>query len=114
MKEEKKENSICWLKHNSLKFRIKEINKELSIIWVACNFKNLCFSLIMYDFLRRCEEELYINMDVDTTWNGHRGFKVKNSEIDIILEELMQFVMEWEIETNEKADEFSKEEWYSQ
>lgn len=114
MKEEKNENGINWIVHDNLKFRIKRINEELSILWISDNFKNLCFNLIINDFLSRCEEELNIFMDIDMTWNRHRGFKIKNCEVNLLLGEIINFIFEWEIEPNENADKFSEQEWYSQ
>ncbi|WP_432665097.1 hypothetical protein R9X47_02380 [Wukongibacter baidiensis] len=113
MNEEKRENDMSWFVHNNLKFRVKRKNEESSIIWISDNFKNISFSLVISDFLSRCEEELNINVEIDMSWNRHRGFIIKNNEVNLVLGEIINFVTEWAIEPNENADKFSKEEWYS-
>ena len=54
-----------------------------------------------------------INIEIDFTWNNHRGLIIKNHDINLILGEIINFISEWELEGNSNADNFSTEEWYS-
>lgn len=112
MKEEKIQGNIKWIAYNNLRFRIEKVNDDSSVIWVSDNFVNLCFTLVMNDFLSKCEDELNINIEIDLTWNNHRGLIIKNHDINLILGEIINFISEWELEGNPNADNFSTEEWY--
>ncbi len=113
MNEEKKIDSLRWVSKNNLKFRINKIDEESSVLWASILGVDLCFTLMLYDFLDRVRESLNLNIEIDTSWKGWRGFKVKNSEVDLLMEEIANFVIEWEIEANENADRLSDKEWYS-
>lgn len=113
MKEEKIQGNIKWITYNNLRFRIEKVNDDSSVIWVSDNFVNLCFTLVMNDFLSKCEEGVNINIEIDFTWNNHRGLIIKNHDINLILGEIINFISEWELEGNSNADNFSTEEWYS-
>ena len=113
MHEEKKIDSLRWVSNNDLKFRIHKIDEESSVLWASILGVDLCFTLMFYDFLDRVRESLNLNLEIDTSWKGLRGFKVKNSEVDLLMGQIVDFVIEWEIEANENADRLSDEEWYS-
>lgn len=109
----KKKDSLRWGSKNNLKFRINKIDKESSVLWASILGVDLCFTLMLYDFLDRVRESINLNIEIDTSWRGWRGFKVKNSEVDILVGEIENFVIEWEIEANENADRLTDGEWYS-
>ena len=111
MHEEKKVDNLRWVSHSNLKFRINKINEETSILWASISGIDLCFTLMLYDFLDRCHESL--NIEIDTSWQGWRGFKVNNSEVEFLIGEIANFVIEWEIEANENGNRLSDDEWYS-
>lgn len=113
MQEEKKVDSLRWVSHNNLKFRISRVDEETSVLWASISEVDLCFTLMFYDFLDRVRESLNLNLEIDTSWKGWRGFKLKNSEVDLLMGEIANFVIEWEIEANENGDRLSDEEWYS-
>lgn len=114
MKQEKKENNIIWFIHDNIKFRVKNTDKKTSVIWISSNFKNICLTLMINEFFTYCEENLGIIIEIDRNWNKHRGLILNKNEVDLILGEIINFIIEWEIEPNPNADEFSKKEWYSQ
>lgn len=113
MKEEKIKGNIKWIAYNNLRFRIEKVNDDSSVIWISDNFVNLCFILVINDFLSKCEDGLNINIEIDFTWNNHRGLIIKNHDTNLIIGEIINFISEWELEGNPNADNFSTEEWYS-
>lgn len=112
MNEEKRVGRFRWLSHDDLKFRIKEVDSNISIIWVSKFGTDICFVLSLYDFSDRCREDMNLSFEYDSSWK-QQGFKVKNSDIDILLGEIVRFINEWEIETDATLEKFSDEEWYS-
>lgn len=113
MKNEKKVQNIRWLSHENLNFRINNNNNNTSTLWVSISGVDLCFTLILYDFIERCNENSNIHIEIDTAWNNWRGFKVNSSEVDSLLQEIINFIVEWEIEANENGDILSEERWYA-
>lgn len=85
----------------------------MSIIWATILEVDLCFTLMLYDFLDKFLENFHIDIKIDSSWKGRRGFIVKNGEVDLLLREIANFVSEWEIESNENGDKLPDEEWYS-
>ncbi|WP_442868688.1 hypothetical protein [Bacillus cereus group sp. BcHK140] len=63
MKEEKIQGNIKWITYNNLRFRIEKVNDDSSVIWVSDNFVNLRFTLVMNDFLSKCNDKIVKGID---------------------------------------------------
>lgn len=109
MQVEKKNGDVTWYVHNNLKFRVKDerIQKKL---WIANNYVNVCFVLIMNDFIDRCKEN-NININIDTSWNKHKGF-ITESDISELIGEIIYTIEELNIDDINGTDKFSEKEWY--
>lgn len=111
MHEEKKNDRLRWLSHNDLKFRIRKLDEDISVIWVSKQGADIVFSLMFYDFLDRCSDNL--NIEIDSAWYQWKGFKVKNNEVDFLIGEVISFIEEWGVEASNSENRLSEEEWYS-
>ncbi|MBO1580117.1 hypothetical protein [Bacillus sp. XF8] len=113
MIEEKKNQNIRWYVDNNLRIRIQEISDGKAGLWVTLDKRNICFTMIMYDFMDWCEREISINLEVDKSWNNHRGFIIESSDQVIVISEIKRFITEFNIKPNENADQFLDAEWYA-
>jgi hypothetical protein len=113
MKKEKTLQNIEWVAHENFHFRIQKKHDNTATLWASVSGKDLCFSLIFYDFLERCYDRINIQIKMDTSWNDWRGFTVNQSEVNLLIQEILNFVVEWEIEANENEVAISDEQWYA-
>ncbi|MBS5794962.1 MAG: hypothetical protein KIC92_09495 [Clostridiales bacterium] len=84
MKEEKIINNKIWFKDNELK--IKLVNENENLFWVTINNKNTDFIMLINDFIDWFYNEIGINIEVDTSWNNHKGFKVGKINLRMLVE----------------------------
>ena len=113
MHMEKKAGDYEWIDCNGLKFRIKKTDEEMSVVWINKAGADLGFSLLFYDFLDHCKQELKLYLTIDSSWLWLKGFKVRNSDISFLLEEIFHFIKEWTIEPDLNDKIVNEEEWYS-
>ena len=113
MYEEKKVGNLRWVSHNNLKFRIHKVSDEMSVVWASVEAVDLCFTLLFYDFIGRWRENHNIELEIDTSWQGWKGFKVKNIDMHILLKEIINFVIEWKVNPNQNGHRIPEEKWFS-
>lgn len=114
MKEEKNSRNIIWFAHDTIRLRVKKEQDGLSVIWATKDFKNLILPLVLSDFIYRSEQELHLDIDIDKSWDGHRGFKVKNDDVNLLLGEIISFTARWDVEVDKHCDSFTSQQWYSE
>lgn len=107
--EQKKENTE-WYSLNKIRFRVCLQNQGASIIWVSNEFKDVIFSLITYDFISRCKDELNLDIGIDSSWQNHWGLLVDTNDVRLILGEIVYFLSDWNISPS--TETFTQEEWY--
>ncbi len=110
MHEERKLENTRWISHKQLRFRIKSIN-DFAVVWVSKHGADLSFSLVLYDFLERCNDDFNLLIETDSSWDKGTGFRVKNNEIDLLVGAIIEFDNHWEIEPD--SNKLSDDEWYS-
>jgi hypothetical protein len=66
----------------------------------------------MYDFIEWCKD-LNIDLEIDSSWNNHRGFVIENKDQVLIRFEVERFISIYNIKPNEDDEKFMNDEWYS-
>ena len=112
MIEEKQHLNTKWYLDGELKIRQQDFGDGRIGIWVSIQKFNVCFTMIMYDFIEWCEE-LDIDIEVNMSWNNNRGFVIKNKDQLLVISEIKRFIEINNIEPSEDDDRFSDDEWYS-
>lgn len=114
MIKERKGKNMQWFVEDNLKIRLKIINEKQVCFWVMKDNKNICFIMIMNDFMDWCEHNLGMQISVDKNWNNHRGFVVDIQDQMIVPNEVQRFVTEFSIEPSGNSENFLYDEWYSE
>ncbi|WP_028593229.1 hypothetical protein [Paenibacillus assamensis] len=109
---EKQQENMKWFVSGDLKLRQKDLEDERTIIWVSLDTFNICLTMLMYDFVDWCKD-MDIDVEVDMSWNSHRGFIVGSKEKSVIRSEIKSFINLNQLKSSENDDRFSDREWYS-
>jgi hypothetical protein len=112
MKEEKQLLNTKWYLSGDLKIRQQDFGDGRIGIWVSIQNFNVCFTMLMHDFFEWCQE-LDIDIEVNISWNNHRGFVIKSKDQLLFITEVKRFIDINNIEPSEDDDQFSDKEWYS-
>ncbi|EPC8417901.1 hypothetical protein EXW45_15585 [Bacillus wiedmannii] len=107
MFEEKQQQHTKWFLDGDLKLRQQNLRDGRIGIWVSVHKFNVCFTMIMYDFIEWCRE-LDINLEVDMSWNNHRG-----KDLVLLRSEIKSFIDIYNLKPNQDDEKFSEDEWYS-
>lgn len=114
---EKQEGAIKWFKKDNLKIRLKK-EGESSVVSVMLDGYNICFDLMMYDFIDRIKEALLINIQIKKIWDNRHVIIVDSNDAMILMDYIAEFVDEWNIKISENtvsdADIISSKLWYRQ
>ncbi|HEY2495004.1 MAG TPA: hypothetical protein VGI33_19105 [Paenibacillus sp.] len=112
MVEEKQHQNTKWFVSGGLKLRQKYLEGGRIGVWVSLDKFNICFAMIMYDFIEWCRE-MDIDLEVDMSWNSHRGFVIESKDQVLIRSEIKRFININNLKPNENDEKFSDDEWYS-
>ena len=113
MQEEKIINNKVWFKDKDLKIRIELVNKNENLFWVTINNKNIGFIMLMNDFIDWFYNEIGINIEVDTSWNNYKGFKVSKINLKMLVQEIKRFILYFDIKPSENSYQFNLVEWHN-
>ena len=105
MIEEKQHLNTKWYLDGELKIRQQDFGDGRIGIWVSIQKFNVCFTMIMYDFIEWCEE-LDIDIEVNMSWNNNRGFVIKNKDQLLVISEIKRFIEINNIEPSEDDNSF--------
>lgn len=113
---ERQNEKIKWFKKEDL--RIKQIYEENETqISVNLNGYNLCFTLMMFDFIDHIKKDLLLDVKVTKLRNNQHIFIVDTKYVSELINYIVSFIDEWNIKINETAvsdsDSISDESWYS-
>lgn len=115
MRIEKSNQNTKWFKKDGLRIKIK--NKgDISEIWITLDKYNICFKLLMFDFIQQLKEEMMLDITADRVLGNQRIFVI-NSNYDMeIVNYIEIFINEWNIRisknTDSDADIIPDEIWY--
>ncbi|WP_342560585.1 hypothetical protein NSQ95_07315 [Psychrobacillus sp. FSL W7-1457] len=112
MIEEKHHLNTKWYLSGDLKICQQDLGDGRIGIWVSIQKFNVCFTMIMYDFIEWCKV-LDIDLEFNLIWKNHRGFVINSKDQVIVLSEIKRFIDINNIEPSEADEEFSDEMWYS-
>ncbi|OKP88797.1 hypothetical protein A3842_05010 [Paenibacillus sp. P3E] len=112
MFEEKHYQNTKWFLSGDLKLRQQDFADGRIGVWVSIRKFNVCFTMIMYDFIEWCRD-LDIVLEVDMTWNNHRGFLIESKDQALVRSEIKRFIYIRNIEPSNADEEFLDDEWYS-
>lgn len=114
---EKEQNNTKWLKEDSLKIKVKE-EGEKSTVAVILDGYNICFKLIMFEFIDYTKDELSLDVSVTRHWNNQRVFIIDSKDSLTLVSYISKFIKEWDIKISKNtvsdADIISDELWYGQ
>ncbi|MCP4132677.1 MAG: hypothetical protein GY754_17055 [bacterium] len=111
MELEKTKDKYSWFKSGNLKFRIKELQHNESILWATYDNYDLCYTLVIWDFLFRCEDELNLSIQIDNSWLLC-GYKTTENP-RLLMGEINFFLSEWNVETDKNDNRIDDNQWYS-
>ena len=109
---EKENGNIKWFKKNELRIRLK--NKgEKSIVCVMLDGYNICFKLMLFDFVEQIKEELMLDISIIKIWNNQRAFIIDSNHVLELINYIPVFVNVWNIKISINALVFSptKNKW---
>lgn len=109
MFEEKKNKEYIRYPDKNLTIRTKKDKDDCWIVWVAIDNKNVAFTMIMYDFVYWYENELNLHIEIDSSLEGQKGFRI-HEDISIIVQEIKRFIELFNITASEALPQFPKEE----
>ncbi|SCY38520.1 hypothetical protein [Lysinibacillus fusiformis] len=112
MFEERQQQHTKWFIDGNLKLRQQDLGDGRIGIWVSILNLNASFTMIIYDFIDWCLE-MDINLEVDTSWNKHRGFVIESKDLVLLSSEIKRFIDIYNLTPSEDEDKFSDDEWYS-
>ncbi len=112
MKTEKKQDNYKWYLSDNLRFRVQQISDNESIVWAIQGKDDLCYCLVIWDFLERCENELRLKIEIDNSWIL-TGFKIKHGDEKIVIGEIVFFLSEFELMASNTENTIEHEDWYS-
>lgn len=93
----------------NLTIRIKKDKDDCWIAWVTIDNKNVAYPMIMHDFVYWCQNELNLHVDIDSSHEGQKGFKIREDK-SIIIQEIKRFIELFNITVSETLPQFPKEE----
>ncbi len=112
MFEEKQQQHTKCFVNKALRVRQQDFVDGKIGIWVSVHKFNVCFTMMMYDFIEWCRE-LDINIEVDMSWHNHRGFVIESKDLPLLRSEIKRFIDLNNIKPSEDDEKFSDDEWYS-
>lgn len=102
MNLEKVNGNIKWFRKGKLKIKLKDIG-EKSEVWVILDGYNICFKLIMFDFVERIKEDLMLNVSIKRVWNNQRVFIINSDHALELVNYILEFINEWNIKVSENT-----------
>lgn len=115
MRLEKENGNTKWFKNDELKIKLVNRGTE-SDVFVTLKRYNLCFKLMMFDFVNHVKDDLLLDVSVRKTFNGQRAFVIPSDYALELVNYIPAFVNEWNIKisptTVSQADAITEEVWY--
>lgn len=102
MNLEKVNGNIKWFRKGKLKIKLKDVGKK-SEVWVILDGYNICFKLIMFDFVERIKEDLMLNVSIERVWNNQRAFIINSDHALELINYILEFIYEWNIKVSENT-----------
>lgn len=112
---EKEKENIKWFRKDGLK--IKQISEgQDTQVAVLLDGYNICFKLIMFEFLNHIKEDLALDIKINKMWNNQRVFMVDTKYASDLVNYIVFFIDEWNIRISENtvsmSDIILDELWY--
>lgn len=109
-------NNAKWLRDDNL--RIKMVNTDrTSIITVMLENYNICFKMMMFEFMSSLYDETGIKITTERNGLNQIVFKSDNFNHMVLASYIVSFVREWNIKVTEStftnSDIITDEIWYS-
>ena len=112
---EKKTEGNEWYKSNNTRMRLI-YDGDKAIVAVNFDGYNICFKLMMFDFIKRIKDELLLDVGVEKIWNDQRAFIIDSKNSMELINFIPVFVAKWDIKINENTfsdeDAISDKIWY--
>ncbi|WP_338554587.1 hypothetical protein [Paenibacillus sp. KS-LC4] len=108
----RKHQHTKWFLSGDLKLRQRDFGDGRVGSWISIQEFNICFTMVMYDFIEWCRE-LDINLEVDMSWNNHRGFVIESKDQVLVRSEIKRFIDINNLKLSDDDEKFSEDEWYS-
>ncbi len=116
MELEREKEETKWFRKDGL--RIKQASEgEQTLVSVILDGYNICFKLMLFDFLDHIKEDLALDVKIKKIWNEQRVFVVDSKYASDLINYIELFIGEWNIKISEStvsaSDVISDELWYS-
>lgn len=112
---EKEEGIIQWYKKNNLKIRVQNNGTHCTVA-VTLDGYNICFKLLMFEFVDRVRDNLASDIRIERIWDSQRSFIVDSKYVRELINYIPKFINEWNLkiskDTVSEADIISDELWY--
>ena len=112
---EKENRNTKWFKQDELKIKLVNRGTE-SDVFAALKGYNLCFKLVLFDFVKHVKEDLLLDVLIRKTVNGQKAFMIPSDYALELVNYIPAFVKEWNIKINPatvfQADALTEEVWY--
>ena len=117
MELEKENGKVKWFIKDKLKVKVINNGEKSEVLVMLSNY-NICFKLIMFDFIEQIKNDLMIDILTKKISNGQRTFVVDTENSAELVNYIPFFVDEWGIKispnTVSGSDIISMEKWYEE
>ncbi len=113
---EREKEETKWFRKDGLRIKQTSEGKQ-KLVLVTLDGYNICFKLLLFDFLDHIKEDLALDIKIEKIWNQQRVFVVDSKYVSDLINYIELFINEWNIKISEStisvSDIISDELWYS-
>lgn len=113
---EREKEETKWFRKDGLRIKQTSEGKQ-TLVSVILDGYNICFKLMLFDFLDHIKEDLALDVKIEKIWNEQRVFVVDSKYVSDLINYIELFIDEWNIKISEStvsaSDVISDELWYS-
>jgi len=113
---EREKEQTKWFKKDDLRIKQTREGKQ-TLVSVILDKYNICFKLILFDFLDYIKEDLALDVKIEKIWNKQRVFVVDTKYVSDLINYIELFIDERNIKISEStvsaSDIISDELWYN-
>lgn len=117
MQTEKEIDNIKWFREKDLRIKVAKID-DFSMITVMLENYNICFKMMMFEFINTLSNETKITLKTDRSELNQIVFKADQFNQKTLMRFISDFIIKWNIqitkETVSQSDFITDEVWYSE
>ncbi|MDF2871217.1 MAG: hypothetical protein K0R05_2792 [Anaerocolumna sp.] len=113
---EREKEETKWFRIDGLRIKQTCKGRETQVSVILDGY-NICFKLMLFDFLNHIKEDLALDVKIAKIWNNQRVFMIDTKYASDLINYIVSFMEEWNIKISEStvsaSDVISDELWYS-